>query len=317
MLARVLVTHPLVEGGLDLLEGRYEVVQGEGLEQPEELARAIVGMDALIPVVAARVSGEVFAAADRLKVVANCAVGVDNVDLGEARRRGVRVTNTPGVLTEATADLTWAALLAVVRRVVEGDALVRGGGFRGFGPTLLLGVDLCGKTLGIVGLGQIGRAVARRAAGFGLRVIFSDPTQAAELDLGLLRAERVPLEDLLRQADFVSLHTPLTPETRHLLDAERLALLRPRAYLVNTSRGPVIDEAALTWRLQQGLLAGAALDVYEDEPRLGSGLAELPNVVLLPHIGSATVETRRRMAQMAAANADAVLQGREPPNPVS
>jgi glyoxylate reductase len=316
MLARVLVTHPLVEGGLALLEGRYQVVQGDGLERPEELARAVVGMDALIPVVAARVSREVLAAADRLKVVASCAVGVDNVDLDEARRRGIRVTNTPGVLTEATADLTWAALLALVRRLVEGDALVRSGRFRGFGPTLLLGVDLCGKTLGIVGLGQIGRAVARRAAGFGLRVIFCDPAQPTGLDLGLLRAERVSLEELLRQADFVTLHTPLTPETRHLLDAERLALLRPGAYLVNTSRGPVIDEAALTERLRQGKLAGAALDVYEEEPRIGPGLAELPNVVLLPHIGSATVETRRRMAQMAAANADAVLAGREPPNPV-
>jgi glyoxylate reductase len=179
-------------------------------------------------------------------------------------------------------------------------------------------VDLHGKTLGLVGLGQIGLAVARRAAGFGLRVIFSDPGRPDRVEVGPgLQAERLPLDELLRRADFVSLHTPLTPETRHLLDASRLALLRPGAYLVNTSRGPVIDEAALVERLRQGQLAGAALDVYEREPELHPGLTELDNVVLLPHIGSATVETRRRMAQMAAANADAVLQGREPPNPVS
>jgi glyoxylate reductase len=313
---RILVTHRLVAGGLAQLEG-YELVQADRLEQPDELSRAAADVDAIIPVVAARISEQVMAASDRLRVVANCAVGVDNVDVAAATRRGIRVTNTPGVLTEATADLTFAALLAVVRRVVEGDAMVRGGCFRGFGPTLLLGVDLQGKTLGVVGLGQIGRAVARRAAGFGLRVIFCDPAQPEQVDLGLLQARRVGLEHLLRESDFVSLHTPLTPETRHLLDADRLALLRPGAFLVNTSRGPVVDEAALVERLRTGQLAGAALDVYEAEPALQPGLAELGNVVLLPHIGSATVETRRRMAQMAAANADAVLQGREPLNPVN
>ena len=314
---RILVTHRLVEGGLAQLEGRYELVQADGLERPEDLCRAAAGVDAIIPVVAARISEEVLAASASLRVVASCAVGVDNIAVAAATRRGIRVTNTPGVLTEATADLTIAALLAVVRRVVEGDALVRSGRFRGFGPTLLLGVDLCGKTLGLIGLGQIGLAVARRASGFGLRVIFCDPARPDRVDLGSLQAERVGLEDLLRQSDFVSLHTPLTPETRHLLDADRLALLRPGAYLVNTSRGPVVDEAALCQRLQQGKLGGAALDVYEAEPRLQPGLVGLTNVVLLPHIGSATVETRRRMAQMAAANADAVLQGRPPPNPVN
>jgi len=314
---RILVTHPLVAGGLDALAGRYEVVVAGGLERPEELRAAVAGFDALIPSVCARVTAAVLEAADRLRVVANCGVGYDNVDVAAARARGVVVTNTPGVLTEATADLTWAALLAVVRRVVEGDALVRSGRFQGFGPTLLLGVDLAGKTLGVVGLGQIGRAVARRAAGFGLRVVFADPAAPGEVDVGAgVLARGLPLEQLLAEADLVSLHVPLTPETRHLLDARRLALLRRGAYLINTSRGPVIDEAALALRLAGGHLAGAALDVYEHEPRLAEGLTGLPNVVLLPHIGSATVETRRRMAQMAAANADAVLQGRAPPNRV-
>jgi glyoxylate reductase len=313
---KVLVTHPLIEGGLALLEEHYAVEVADGLG-PEQLRDAISGVDALIPLLSVRVDAGVLEGADRLKVIANYAVGFDNIDLAAATARKIWVTNTPGVLTEATADLTWSALLALVRRVVEGDALVRAGQFNGWGPTLLLGTDLSGKTLGIAGLGKIGRAVARRAAGFGMRVIYNDSACSGPIDLGLLTAECVGLEELLREADVVSVHTPLTPQTRHLLDRRRLALMKPTAYLVNTARGPVVEEQALVELLQERRLAGAALDVYEHEPALTPGLAELDNVVLLPHLGSATRETRLTMARLAAENAHAVLQGRRPPNPVN
>jgi len=264
-----------------------------------------------------RVDAAVLEGADRLKVIANYAVGFDNIDLAAATARKIWVTNTPGVLTEATADLTWAALLALVRRVVEGDAVVRAGQFHGWGPTMLLGTTLSGKTLGIAGFGKIGRAVARRAAGFGMRVIYNDSACSGPVDLGPLTAECVDLDELLRQADVVSVHTPLGPDTHHLLDRRRLALMKPTAYLVNTARGPVVEEQALVELLQGRRLAGAALDVYEHEPVLAPGLAELDNVVLLPHLGSATREARLAMARLAAKNAHAVLQGRTPPNPVN
>jgi glyoxylate reductase len=315
--AKVLVTHPLVEGALELLERHYEVVVGDGL-RGAGLREALVGVDALLPLLTVPVDAETIAGADRLRVIANHAVGYDNIDLEAARRRGIWVTNTPGVLTEATADLTWAALLALVRRVVEGDALVRAGRFTGWEPKMLLGVGLQDKTLGVVGFGKIGRAVALRAAGFGTRVIFTDTAcqPGSLVDLGPVSARCVSLEELLRQSDIVTLHTPLTDETHHLINEERLAWMRPGAYLVNTSRGPVVDEEALVRCLAAGRLGGAALDVFEREPALAPGLAELDNVVLLPHVGSATRETRLAMARLAAENIHAVLQGREPPTPV-
>jgi glyoxylate reductase len=313
MTPRVLITHPLVEGGLRRLEGRYLLVQGAGLERPEELREALRGCQGVIPVCSARIDEAVLSGATELQVIANCAVGFDNVDLAAAARRGIAVTNTPGVLTEATADLTLAAILGLVRHLVPGDRLVRSGGFRGFGPTLLLGIDLAGKTLGVVGLGQIGRAVARRALGFGMEILYHDPRLVKPAELG---RRATSLEELLAEADVVTLHTPLGPETRHLIDAARLRGMKRGAYLVNTSRGPIVDERALVEALRSGQLAGAALDVYEEEPRLAPGLAALENVLLLPHIGSATVETRRRMAELAAANLDAVLSGRPPLNPV-
>lgn len=314
--ARVLVTHPLVEGGLDLLSPHYEVTVADGLEDPAELARAVAEVDALIPLLTVKITDEVLAAARRLKVIANHAVGYDNVDVQAATRRGIIVTNTPGVLTEATADLAWAALLAVVRQVVPGDAMMRAGAYTGWSPTLMLGADMAGKTLGVVGLGAIGKAVARRAAGFEMEVLFHDPGQpsdAVEIG-GLITARGVPLAELLSRSDFVSLHVPLNRETHHLMDAARLAQMKSGAYLVNTSRGPVVDEQALVAHLRAGGIAGAALDVYEQEPAMAEGLAGLQNVVLLPHLGSATLETRLRMAHTAAANAHAVLQGNEPPN---
>lgn len=316
--AHVLVTHPVVDGALDILLETVELTVADGLEDEAALAEAVRGKSALLSLLTAPVTEAVMRAGlPTLRIVANHAVGYDNVDIAAAARLGVVVTNTPGVLTEATADLTWAALLGVVRRVAEGDRMMRSGGYRGWSPTLLLGSDLRGKTLGIVGLGQIGRAVARRSAGFGMRVLHHDPGHPGPVDLGLVRSEGRTLEALLSESDVVSLHVPLTPQTHHLLSAERLALLRPTAFLVNTSRGPVVDEAALVHALRRGALAGAALDVYEHEPALAPGLGDLPNTLLLPHIGSATRETRYAMAHTAALNIHALLRGDPPPNRVA
>ena len=312
---RVLVTHPVIHGGLDLLHAHHEVVQHPGLEDRAELLERLGRFDALLPLLTVKVDEQVLAAgAPRLRVVANYAVGFDNVDLGAATRHGVLVTNTPGVLTEATADLTWALILGLARRLVEGDALLRQGRYHGWDPLLLLGADLAGKILGVVGLGNIGRAVARRAAGFDMEVLFCDPAHDGPVDLGLITARPVPLEELLARADMVTLHAPLNPGTRHIIDAHRLALMRPSALLINTARGPLVDEAALVVCLQRRGIAGAALDVYEAEPALAPGLAELDNVLLLPHLGSATRGARGGMARAAAANVHAVLGGRRPPN---
>ncbi len=314
---KVLATDPLIEGGLHLLEQHYQVEVAQGLRRPAELIRALEDVDALVPLLTVPITEEVLSAAPRLKVVSNVAVGFENIDCEAATRRGIYVTNTPGVLTEATADFTWAALLAVTRRVVEGDALVRAGGFTEWSPTLLLGAELQRKTLGIIGMGQIGQAVARRAVGFSMQVLFHDRSRSGELDLGHGSAQGVDLEQLLRRSDIVSIHAPLTRSTHHLLDAERLSWMKEGAYLINTARGPIIDELALVEHLRQGRLQGAALDVYEEEPRLAPGLADLKNVVLLPHLGSATRETRLLMAQTAALNVHAVLSGQSPPNAVN
>jgi glyoxylate reductase len=251
-----------------------------------------------------------------LRIVANYAVGFDNIDLEACRQRGIRASNTPGVLTEATADLAWALILAAARNAAEGDRLMRAGDWPGWAPLQLLGLELNGATLGILGAGRIGSAVARRSRGFGMRVLYTDPStnEALERDLG---AERVDLERLVAESDVLSLHIPMTPAARHLIGAAQLAAMKPTAILVNTARGPIVDEAALVAALRTGEIAAAGLDVYEQEPRLAPGLAELPNVVLLPHLGSATPSTRSRMAAMAAENVVAVLAGREPPNAVA
>ena len=315
---RILVTHRVLSGGLELLHTHHEVHQHPGLDDRAELLERVGRFDALLPLLTVRVDDEVLAAgAPRLRVVANYAVGFDNVDLAAATRRGVLVTNTPGVLTGATADLTWALILGVARRLVEGDKLLRAGRYHGWDPLMLLGADVAGKTLGVVGLGNIGQAVARRAAGFDMRVLFHDPAHEAPVDLGLITAYPVSLERLLNEAHVVTLHTPLTDETHHLLNAARLALMRPDAFLINTARGPLVDEAALVDCLRSGSIAGAALDVYEAEPAVAPGLVELDNVLLLPHLGSATRGARGGMARTAAANAHAVLSGQRPPNLVN
>jgi glyoxylate reductase len=282
-------------------------------DQVVERARGCAG---LITMLSDRIDGSFLdAVGPSLHVVANYAVGFDNVDLDACRQRGIRVTNTPGVLTEATADLAWALILAAARRVAEGDRLVRAGQWQGWAPVQLLGLELNGATLGILGAGRIGSAVARRSTGFRMRVLYTDTRSNAELerDVG---AERVDLDRLLAESDVLSVHIPMTPEARHLIGAAQFQVMKPTAILVNTARGPIVDEAALVVALRAGQIAAAGLDVYEDEPRLTPGLAELPNVVLLPHLGSATTTTRSRMAAMAAENVVAVLAGREPPNAV-
>ncbi|MGA2602740.1 MAG: D-glycerate dehydrogenase [Verrucomicrobiia bacterium] len=286
----------------------------EALPRDEMLAR-VRDCDGVIITGGERVDAGFFAAAPRLKVVSCHAVGYDNVDIAEATRRRVIVTNTPDVLTDATADLTWTLILGVARRVVEGDRLARSGEWRGLAPTLLLGVDVTGKTLGIVGAGRIGVAVAKRATGFSMRILYF--ARAAKPDMDALGARRATVDEILRESDFLSVHVPLTAETRHLFGEAEFRKMKPTARFINMARGPVHDEAALARALREGWIAGAGLDVYEHEPRIDPELVRLPNALLLPHIGSATVETRRRMAILAAENLLAVLERRPCPNVVN
>ncbi len=312
---RVAVTAPLLGRAPDILSQRCEVRvhRGPALTAEDELAAFIGDAHGVVTLLANPVTAKVLDACPGLAVVGNVAVGYDNVDVAAARARGVWVTNTPDVLTEATADLAMALLLAVTRRVVEADRFLREGRYRGWALDLLLGAGLQGRTLGIVGLGRIGRAVARRAAAFGMDIIYHDPSTVADAPAG---TRALPLEELLAASAVVSLHCPLSGETRHLLNERRLRLMRRGAFLINTARGPLVDEAALVKVLEEGHLGGAGLDVFEDEPRVHPGLAARTDVVLLPHLGSATRETRAAMCELAAANVAAVLAGEEPPTPV-
>lgn len=306
MTTRVLVTQAIDDAGHAILDAAgfdVDVREGEAPITRAALLDRVRGCAGLISMPTDRIDGAVLDAGP-LRVVAQHAVGLDNVDLDAARARGVMVTNTPDVLTAATADLAMALLLAAARRVVEGDRLLRAGGFHGWRPLLLRGLDLDGARLGIVGLGRIGQAVAARAKAFGMTVVHHG------------RRDGLPLAALLESCDVVSLHCPLTADTRHLIDAAALARMKPGAILVNTARGPVVDEAALVAALHSGHLGGAALDVFEGEPAVHPGLLALDNVVLAPHIGSATVGARRRMAVKAAENLVAALTGAAPPDRV-
>jgi glyoxylate reductase len=305
------VTRVAAACDVDLYEGPDAIPR-------EELLRRVAGKQALMCLLTDRVDDAVLdAAGPSLKIVANIAVGYDNLDVAAARARGVAVTNTPDVLTEATADFTWALMLSIMRRVPEGERLVRRGAWKGWALDFMLGSDLRGKQLGIVGLGRIGRAVAARAAAFGMRVAYTtmgdDAAGQAQVTGG---GESMGLDTLLTSSDVVSLHVPLTAGTRHLIDRRALARMKRTAYLVNTSRGPVIDEEALAWALREGIIAGAALDVYEREPAIHADLLSMENVVLAPHLGSATVETRTAMADLAASNVLAVLGGHPPVTPI-
>lgn len=281
----------------------------------EELLRGVKGKDAVLCLLTDRIDAEVLEAARGCRIFANMAVGYNNIDVAEATRRGILVSNTPGILTECTADLTWTLILGVARRVAEADREMRAGRFPGWGPLYMLGGDVTGATLGLVGPGRIARAVARRATGFGMRILYHGRRRSEELEA--LGAESRSLEALLAESDFVSLHVPLSEQTRHLIDARALERMKPTAYLINTARGPVVDEQALVEALRTRRIAGAGLDVYEEEPRMAPGLAECPSTLLLPHLGSATIATRAAMSRIAAENLIAALQGRRPPNLVN
>ena len=287
-------------------------------DHPPSAAEILAGVrdaQAAICTLNERMDAEILSAAPSLRVIANYAVGYNNIDVNAAKARGIVVTNTPDVLTNATADITWALILAVARRVVEADQLVRQNRWTGWSPTQMLGVDLSGKTLGIIGMGRIGQAVARRAAGFEMTVLYWTRSERP-LQSGNPAWQRVSFEELLRRSDFLSLHIPLTPDTHHLINDTALRLMKPTAFLINAARGPVVDEVALVQALQEHRLAGAGLDVYEKEPELHPGLRELSQVVLLPHLGSATTETRIRMGMMCVENVLAVLEGKPIPNRV-
>jgi glyoxylate reductase len=315
---KVFVTRRIPEAGLQLLEKECDVTVNpeDRVLSKAEIIAGVRGKDGLLCLLTDRIDGEVMDASPRLKVISNYAVGFDNIDVRAATQRGIVVTNTPGVLTETTADLAWALLMAAARRIVEADRFTRAGRWAGWAPMLMLGRDVWGKTLGIVGMGRIGTAVARRARGFGMRILYHSRTRKPQLE-GELGAEWTDLKTLLAQSDFVSLHVPLTDKTHHLIGEPELRLMKPTAYLINTSRGPVVDEKALVKALKEGWIAGAGLDVFEAEPKLHPGLAGLDNVVLAPHIGSASHETRGKMAVMAANNLLTVLKGRVPPNLVN
>lgn len=312
------VTRLLPEPVMTAVKERFRLTTLPGVASPsrEGLLAGIREAQAVICTLTDQLDQDLMEAAPRLQVIANYAVGYNNIDVDAARARNVIVTNTPDVLTETTADLTWALLLAVARRIPEGDQLVRSGQWTGWAPAQLLGADVHGRTLGIIGMGRIGRAVARRAAGFGMTILYCTRT-ATDLQADESGWERVPLEDLLSRSDFVSLHVPLTPETFHLIGEPELRRMRPSAFLINTCRGPVVDERALVEALCAGQLAGAGLDVYEREPECHPGLRELTQVVLLPHLGSATLTTRLRMGMICVENILAVLEGRPAPNRVA
>jgi glyoxylate reductase len=282
-----------------------------------ELVSRLKGKDGLVCHIISTIDDEVLAAAPALKVVANVAVGYNNIDVAAAKRRGVTVTNTPDVLTETTADFAWALLMATARRVVEADHYARSGRWKAWKWDLLWGADVHGKTLGIVGFGRIGRAVARRALGFNMRVLYHDAVRADAAVERELSATATDLETLLREADFVTLHTNLTPEARHLIGERTLRLMRKSAIVVNAARGPIVDEAALARALREGWIAGAGLDVFEEEPKIHPDLLLLPNVVLAPHIASASRDTRIAMATLAVRNCVAVLEGKPPLTPVT
>ena len=313
-MSRALVTRKLPSAVISKLEAACDVdlYVGSSAISREELLQRVKGVDAIVCLLTDAIDAAVLdAAGPQLKIVANVAVGYNNVDIAACRARGIAVTNTPDVLTNACADFTWGLILAITRRLGEGERVVRAGKWGGWALDYMLGMELGGKQLGLVGVGRIGRAVADRAPAFGMRVAYS-----ARREADIPNATQMSLDRLLATSDVVSLHCPMTPETRHLIDQKALTRMKRSAYLINTSRGPVVDEAALAWALKERLIAGAALDVYEKEPEIHPGLMSLENVLLIPHLASATTETRTAMADLAVSNAVAVLNGQPPLTPV-
>jgi glyoxylate reductase len=315
--ARVLISQPIPASALERLRSVAEVDMGKDSAQimpRAELLERIRRADCLFHLMHDAVDAEIIAAGQDLRVIASMAIVPATVDVAAATARRIPVTTIPPIVTEATADLHWALLLAVARRVVEGDSALRRGVFPGSQSHHFAGAAVHGKTLGIIGLGRIGRAVARRARGFDMRILYTKRSRLSEEDERDLGAAYLPLDDLLRQSDFVSLNAAFTRETHHLIGARELSLMRPTAFLLNTARGPIVDESALVEALRSGRIAGAGLDVYEEEPRVHPGLLGLERVVLTPHLGSAVAELRERMAHVVVENILAVIRGERPPN---
>jgi glyoxylate reductase len=312
---KVYSTHPLFDPARKILDANCDVQYWADAERPprEEVLRQVKDREGVICLLTEKINEELLRTAPKLRIVANVAVGFDNIDVEACAKRGVIATNTPGVLDETTADFAWTLLLAVARRLNEGEALARSGTWKGWNLDQLCGADVWGKTLGIVGFGRIGRAVARRASGFQMKVIYTDAVRAPEDAEKSVNAEFRDMNSLLSDSDFISLHVPLLPDTRGLFDAPKFYRMKPTAFLINTSRGPVVDEAALVAALENKKIAGAALDVYENEPFIHPGLKR-SNVVLAPHLASASLETRTKMAVMAAENVIALFKGQRPPN---
>ncbi len=317
---KVLVARQVFPEVVEALRARFEVEHNDEDRPwpPEELARRLRGVDGLLSSVMDRVDETVLAGGDRLTVVSNIAVGTNNIDIPACTKRGVKVTNTPGVLDDTTADLTWALLMAAARRIAEGDALVRRGGWDiAFRMQDRLGADVHHATLGIIGMGRIGQAIAKRAGGFDMRVLYHNRNRLPEADEKRLNATLVDRDRLLAESDFVVVMVPYSPAVHHLIGAAEIAKMKPTAILVNTARGGVVDDAALVAALRERRIAGAGLDVFEGEPKVNPGYLDLPNAVLTPHVGSATRATRLRMCETAVANLVAALEGRVPPNLVN
>lgn len=314
----VYVTRKIPEAGIQLLQDKGYNVEIHNKEYPpskEELQNGIKNADAIISLLSDDINKEIIDCAQRLRIIANYAVGYNNVDIKYASSKNIAVTNTPDVLTEATADLTWALILSISKRIVESDQYTRAGKFQGWAPQLLLGGEVTGKTLGLIGAGRIGQAVGQRALGFNMSVLYSGSNikSVFERETG---AKKVNLEQLLKNSDFITIHCPLNDRTQHLINHKNIFSIKAGAYLINTSRGPVIEESALVKALAEGHLAGAGLDVYEFEPKITRELFDFPNVILLPHIGSATFETRSEMARIAARNVISFLENGKAINPV-
>jgi len=315
---KVYVTRLIPDDGMKLLYDKCEVTVNphDRVATRQEIIDNIKGKDAMLCLLTDTIDAEIMDANPNVKIIANYAVGFNNIDVQAATQRGIPVSNTPGVLTDTTADMAWTLIMSTARRVVEGDKFTRAGKYKGWGPLLLVGQDVHHKTLGIIGFGRIGQTVAKRAAGFDMKILYYDVNKMPEV-AQKYNAEYRELDDLLRESDIISLHVDLNDSTRHLIGEREFGLMKDTAYLINTARGPVVDENALVQALKNNRIAGAGLDVFENEPALAPGLAELDNVVIPPHIASATRETRGAMARIAAENVIAALEGRKPPTIVN
>jgi glyoxylate reductase len=310
---KVLITRNIPQIGIRLLQDHFDIEFNNTSRtfSRNELKHKIKDVEAVLCLLTDPMDQEIIDDAPKLKIISNHAVGYDNVDVSYATRKGIAVTNTPGVLTDATADFTWTLLLSVARNIIVGDDITRKGEFQGWDPLFLLGADIAGKTLGVIGAGRIGTAVAERSAGWRMSILYFDSTANYHLE-EKFNARKVSLATLLKESDFVTIHLPLSDETTHLIGQNELEMMKSTAYLINTARGAIVDEKALVQALQEKRIAGAGLDVYENEPALADGLRKMKNAILAPHIGSATIATRNKMAEIAARNIINILKGKKP-----